>query len=131
MMIIIDNLQFCDCLTIFDEKSNFPPLGRSMFTMEQKVLVLLSLLVSIFYWKWHWKIKVRRILAPDEKLRWTDVKALFQNLNYTSRMADPAGVKSLLRYPQTGQELVRYILFSVYIKFNLMEQYNLSSVFNV
>lgn len=46
-------------------------------------------------------------------LRWTDVKIPFQNLNYTSWMADLAGMKSLLRYTPAGQEMVLYIILFV------------------
>lgn len=46
-------------------------------------------------------------------LRWTDVKVPFLNLNYTSWMADLAGIKSLLRYTPAGQEMVMYILLFV------------------
>lgn len=46
-------------------------------------------------------------------LRWTDVEVPFLTLNYTSWMADLAGMKCLLRYTPAGQEMVMYIVLFV------------------
>jgi len=50
---------------------------------------------------------------PDEILRWTDVKVLFQNPNYASWLSDLDGMKPLLRCTPTGQEMVLYTGFFV------------------